>query len=42
MSFDFRDDLDAFSGLAEDVANVVNVIRRADERREHDVNLQQY
>ena len=39
MSFDLRDDLDALSGLAEDVADVHDVLRTSNERREHNVDL---
>ena len=39
MSFDLGDDLDAFAGLAEDVADVDDVLRTADERRKDNVDL---
>jgi len=39
VSFDFRDDLDASAGLAENAANVGHVLWTANERRKHDVNL---
>ena len=40
VSFNLGEDLDAFTGLAEDVANVQHVLWTANERREHDVDLQ--
>ena len=39
VSFNFRNDLDTLAGLAEDRSDVVDVVRTANERREHDVNL---
>jgi len=39
VSFDLGDDLDAFAGLAEDVADVDDVLRTADERRKDNVDL---
>ena len=41
VRLDLGDDLDAFAGLAENVADVHHVLRRTNERREHDVDLQQ-
>ena len=39
VSLDLGDDLDAFACLAEDAADVVHVVWRANKRREHDVDL---
>ena len=41
VRLDLGDDLDAFAGLAENVADVHHVLRRTNERRENDVDLQQ-